>query len=641
MASMYNPAALTGVQRWGLLGASLRDIGASLNGDGESGGAGGAVGAQQALIAQGQTDAADQAEHARNADAFFSGDDPRSRQANFLYKSSQKFRDAYAQSIGQNYRNQVLSQGQEQVANDPTQQNQYAPITYNQGGSVAAVTRDAAGNPTLSALGQIAPGYDSITKRSEAENRVITPGSQLVHVDGTGDGTSTDVTASVPATNTVAPSGGAGDYAATVRQLESSGNDAAQNGSSTGRYQFQPKTFASVLPGGDINNPADQDVAMQRLTAQNYTALSRGLGRKPSAAELYLAHQQGAGGALALLQNPNALATSVVPAANVMSNGGTPDMTAGQFAQKWMSRYGRAAGAPQQSAQAQSALQTMPGARVIYSAPPKPQDAFSTVTGADAEKLGLDPTHVYNAKTGADMSPQGQQGLTPEGIEGAAQQYAATGVMPQLGQGKAGTAARTAVLNRAAQIDGSAGLSGGDAAAKKATFKTNAQALSKVSAQRALMEPAAGAALATLDKAIEYAKQTNTAAPNIPLAPGGLIQGFRINQMHDPRVVQLRNLVGTAASEYAKVIAGSTGSAPSSDATQREARGRINEGMTLPQLQAARSAIAAEMDAKLNAVRDEQARLQSAMSGKPARQQVNQQLIQRSQQNRDPLGILN
>ncbi len=69
------------------------------------------------------------------------------------------------------------------------------------------------------------------------------------------------------------------------------------------------------------------------LVKQNNAALAKDLGREPQPWEVYLAHQQGIGGATALLHAvPNANAGGVVgnPKA-ITGNGGTPDTTAGQF----------------------------------------------------------------------------------------------------------------------------------------------------------------------------------------------------------------------------------------------------------------------------------------------------------------------
>ena len=73
----------------------------------------------------------------------------------------------------------------------------------------------------------------------------------------------------------------------------------------------------------------------------NERALRRALKREPTAGELYLAHQQGASGAIRLLTQPNKRAVRVVGRRAVTLNGGHVRMTAREFAQKWTSRFDR------------------------------------------------------------------------------------------------------------------------------------------------------------------------------------------------------------------------------------------------------------------------------------------------------------
>lgn len=121
-----------------------------------------------------------------------------------------------------------------------------------------------------------------------------------------------------------------------VAQIESGGNPRAKNPNSSagGLFQFIDST-AKGYGLADRYDPAQAADAAARLTRDNSAHLSRVLGREPTAAELYLAHQQGAGGAASILANPSAPAASVVGADAVRLNGGTDGMTAGDFAGIW------------------------------------------------------------------------------------------------------------------------------------------------------------------------------------------------------------------------------------------------------------------------------------------------------------------
>jgi hypothetical protein len=133
-----------------------------------------------------------------------------------------------------------------------------------------------------------------------------------------------------------------------IAMLESSGNFNATNGRSVGLFQFQPAT-AEQYGLADRLDPKASAVAAARLMADNRAALSKSLGRDPSDWELYLAHQQGAAGAQRLIAGGDQPAIDVLaPAYNgdmamaeqvIVQNGGSPDMTANQFASLWQQKF--------------------------------------------------------------------------------------------------------------------------------------------------------------------------------------------------------------------------------------------------------------------------------------------------------------
>jgi hypothetical protein len=124
-----------------------------------------------------------------------------------------------------------------------------------------------------------------------------------------------------------------------IAQIESSLNPNARNprSSAGGLFQFIDSTAQRYGLTNKFDAAASAD-AGARLAADNGSAIARALGRPATPGELYLAHQQGAGGALKLLRNPDAPAAAVVGEKAFSLNGGVPGMTAGQFAQKWTSK---------------------------------------------------------------------------------------------------------------------------------------------------------------------------------------------------------------------------------------------------------------------------------------------------------------
>ena len=130
-------------------------------------------------------------------------------------------------------------------------------------------------------------------------------------------------------------------YLGRTAQIESGGNPNARNPTSSagGLFQFIDST-AKQYGLQNKFDPKAATLAAARLAADNRNTLVRVLGREPTAGELYLAHQQGAGGAAKLLANPNAPAVAIVGPEAVKLNGGHAGMTAAEFASKWLSKFG-------------------------------------------------------------------------------------------------------------------------------------------------------------------------------------------------------------------------------------------------------------------------------------------------------------
>lgn len=133
--------------------------------------------------------------------------------------------------------------------------------------------------------------------------------------------------------------------------IESKGNPNAVNATSgaTGLTQFVPGTWKQYGQGGNPTDPNANIDAAARLTSDNMAAFKNKTGRDPTFGESYLAHQQGVGGATALLKNPNAnVVDALAPAYGgdraratqaIVTNGGSPLETAGQFAKRWTSKF--------------------------------------------------------------------------------------------------------------------------------------------------------------------------------------------------------------------------------------------------------------------------------------------------------------
>ncbi len=297
----------------------------------------------------------------------------------------------------------------DQVAQNQAQMRGYAPALAATGIPVPAA-------PT-SILASIA-GMAGLAPQQSPATAGTSPPGLFARLTSMGAG----APAAQPAAG-ASPQGG-GDYFSQVRAIESGGRnvDNSQGSGATGPYQFMPATWAGLaakypnlgLTPDGIHDPQQQEVAMRAFTTDNMGILGRALGRAPTPGELYLAHQQGPQGAVGLLTNPNARASDIVGQQAVVQNGGAPDMTAGQFAGMWGSKFG-GGGAPsaQQSptsamayAGPQGGAAASPALGAIEAAAPQPPGTQQPVVGASGWPSMPQATADQADPNGSGQSPQ-------------------------------------------------------------------------------------------------------------------------------------------------------------------------------------------------------------------------------------------
>ena len=131
-------------------------------------------------------------------------------------------------------------------------------------------------------------------------------------------------------------------YLEATARLESSLDPSAKNprSSAAGLFQFMPATAAQY----GLEDPYDPIAAIDaagRFTRDNMDYLRTQLGREPQIQDLYIAHQQGMGGAVKILQNPDADLAQLVGRQEAQLNAGG-GLTAGQFYQQWTDKFNTA-----------------------------------------------------------------------------------------------------------------------------------------------------------------------------------------------------------------------------------------------------------------------------------------------------------
>ena len=204
------------------------------------------------------------------------------------------------------------------------------------------------------------------------------------------------------------------NYLVPTRRVESAGGRNTFNPLSraAGDFQFIPRTARAYGLTNPYDPAASADAAA-RLARDNMAALRRA-GIEITPENLYLAHQQGAAGAVRLLSGGNVPAQQIVGQRAVNWNSGNAQMTGPQFADTVRGKFLSAAGVPQAVAPpVQSQAQVMPAAQAAPQQPAAPVYANDFTTMARRAGNYLAPSIV-----------DAPAALTPEQI--AAQQAATT-----------------------------------------------------------------------------------------------------------------------------------------------------------------------------------------------------------------------
>ena len=191
-------------------------------------------------------------------------------------------------------------------------------------------------------------------------------------------------------------------YLTKLVSIESRGDPNARNKSgAAGLLQFMPKT-AEAYGLADPFDPIASLNAGARLTLDYKASLAQALGRAPTNGELYLGHQQGATGAARLLANPDVPAARLVGVKAVVANGGTPNMSARDFAGLWTSRFDGDAPQVAQVAQARpSAVAAAPAPAAAPSPTAVPTFPALAMTGGGRTMVmpGTSPVPAAQAAT--------------------------------------------------------------------------------------------------------------------------------------------------------------------------------------------------------------------------------------------------
>ena len=154
-------------------------------------------------------------------------------------------------------------------------------------------------------------------------------------------------------TNAGAQYGISASYLAHTQTMETGHNpNQTSSTGAKGPFQFIDSTARQVGLKDPFNYAESADRAAY-LASVNKVSLTASMGRPPSDPELYLAHNQGADGAAALLAHPNQRAGDLVGDRAILVNGGDPNAPAIAFTSMMTQKYNGAPVAATQSRKAE------------------------------------------------------------------------------------------------------------------------------------------------------------------------------------------------------------------------------------------------------------------------------------------------
>lgn len=223
------------------------------------------------------------------------------------------------------------------------------------------------------------------------------------------------------------------DFLRQLIQIESGGNPNARTGSYRGLGQFgRAEEQRYGIDDSNWNNPEIATAVIKKHMAWLYPQLEQKLGRAPTPGELYLSHQQGVAGGPALLSNPDmpawkavrpyykddATAQSAIygniPNGNPLKSRPPDQISAGEFARLWTSRFDRVASADRMNLGGPTEVSALPGSAQLGA--PKPGSPLGPSAASPVGQMPNRVAQAPNAPMPVSDAPRapGQQPPLPE-----------------------------------------------------------------------------------------------------------------------------------------------------------------------------------------------------------------------------------
>jgi len=200
--------------------------------------------------------------------------------------------------------------------------------------------------------------------------------------------------------------------------------------------------------------------------------------------------------------------------------------------------------------------------------------------------------------------------FTQAAIDNAAARYNIDGTLPPMGMGKGGSAARSQILNRAAEL--ASGTSGTDQRVDQLTTKASASTLLQLKKTKTMIKAFEEMATKNADIALQMSAKVDRSG--VPVVNRWYLAGN--NKLRgDVDTATFNTAVNVFANEYAKIMSGSMGNTPVSDSARKEAHEILNTAQTPEQLEANIRLLQREMKNRIIGLDESEAELIQQMKG--------------------------
>jgi len=197
---------------------------------------------------------------------------------------------------------------------------------------------------------------------------------------------------------------------------------------------------------------------------------------------------------------------------------------------------------------------------------------------ARTQELGISRQRLNQEVQGA----AGLQ-LTPAGLDAAAESYAKTGTLPPMGMSKGSAGVRTAIINRAAELNPNLDIAG-----NKAAYGADTASLKKLQTQSDIVDAFENTAEKNIDNFLKVGKQIQDSGVPILNTPIRKLSAKLLGQANYGAFEAQRQV---AATETAKVLQSANASGVLSDQARKEAETLLDPNATFAQWQSAANAL--------------------------------------------------